>query len=875
MLNPREIAQALAGERRPQRAGSGWLTWCPAHADERPSLSVSEDGGKLLVYCHAGCPQEAIVAALKERGLWPQGEGGARGPGPKTSTSGKNGTSGARRQRPKTDTGGAPPGELVAVYDYRGADGKLLFQVLRYRTSDGGKTFRQRRPDPDNPDSWIWGLSAGKYYRRASEGDWYLVNRKSPADAEVTSFPECPRVLYRLPELRTADPSVPVFVLEGEKDVDRLASLGLVATCNPGGVGKWRKELGQWLQGRRVVILPDNDEPGRRHAQEVARALHQVAASVKVVELPGLPEKGDVSDWLAAGKTLEELLALVEAAPEWQPPQAQAQEPIKEGKRETQAEFLVKLAAEAELFHDPSFKAFATIPVGEHYETWPIYSAGFKGWLRERFYRAYDKPPGSQALQDAIDLLAARACFDGPELEVYVRVAHLGDKVYVDLADDLWRAVEITPQGWQVVGRPPVKFRRPRGLAPLPAPEPGGTLDDLRPFINCREEDWPLVVACLVAAFSSGPYPILTLQGEQGTGKTTTARVIKALIDPSQSAQRASPRDVRDLMISAANSWCLSYDNLSSIQPWLSDGFCRLSTGGGLSTRELYTNDDEIILDAMRPQILNGIDSLVSRGDLAERVILLELPLITGTRRSPEAKIWPAFNSVKPKILGALYEAVSTALANFHHTELPELPRMADFALWVVAAESALPWEPGTFLTAYTRNQAAVVEYSLEGDVVAMAVRLLMADREFWQGSPSELLEELEALVPEATRRSKVWPKAANSLSNRLRRAATFLRASGLEIERAKSGERLISIRQVPQKTAQTAQTAQTEEPCGFGPDDPLGGPSPAASIRSSTRKPTVDEDLDDVDDVDDPLQDLSDELGAEVEEDRYVEWRT
>ncbi|MGD0826837.1 MAG: toprim domain-containing protein [Desulfobaccales bacterium] len=727
-------------------------------------------------------------------------------------------------------------GEPAQVYDYHDADGKLVFQVCRYQTLTG-KTFRQRRPDPQNPGKWIWktrGMSL---------------------------------VPYRLPQVLKDDT---VFVVEGEKDVAAIERLGFTATTNPGGAAKWRKEYTPYFQGKKVIILPDNDKAGRAHALDVARHLHGVAASVKVVELPDLPSKGDVSDWLAAGGTVEQLLALVDAAAEYDQDQARAMDeeipaPEDDRKKPNHAELLIKLAGDAELFHDFNQKGFATIDVDGHRETWPIRSKGFRSWLLRLFFQETGKAPSAQAMQDALGVLEAKAHFDGPEHKVYVRVAHAAGKIYVDLADDKWQAVEISSSGWQVVADPPVKFRRPRGLAPMPEPKPGGSLSDLKPFINCRDEDWGLVVGWTLGAYSPGPYPIMGLQGEHGSAKTTAARVLKSIADPGHSPQRAAPRDIRDLMISASNSWCLSFDNLSGIPPWLSDGLCRLSTGGGNSARQLYSDDEETILDAMRPQILNGIDSLVSRGDLADRTILLELPQIEKGRRRREADLWKSFEAALPGILGGVFNALSAALSNFNKVELPELPRMADFATWVVAAEPALPWEPGTFLAAYTRNQAAVVEHSLEGDVVAVAVRLLVADREIWEGAPSDLLEALEVLVPESTKRSKAWPKAANSLSNRLRRAATFFRAIGIEIEWGKSGSRLISIRKGMQKTV---QTVQTQKQCEFMLDDPLDDPKslddPTVHLddprtipddpqkRPSSRKATTGKDLDDVDDLDD-----------------------
>jgi len=198
----------------------------------------------------------------------------------------------------------------------------------------------------------------------------------------------------------------------------------------------------------------------------------------------------------------------------------------------TQAQLLVRRAEGAELFHTPSGEAYASVPVGDHRETHQVKSKGFRRWLVRAFFERYDRPPGAQALQDALGLLEARAQFDGMEREVFVRVAGHEGTIYVDLANERWEVVEIMPSGWRVMpaNRAPVRFRRSRGMLALPTPRSGDGGDDLddllRRFINVSDEgSIRLIIAWLVQAFRPvGPYPVLIFQGEQGSAKSTAAR---------------------------------------------------------------------------------------------------------------------------------------------------------------------------------------------------------------------------------------------------------------------------------------------------------------------------------------------------------------
>jgi hypothetical protein len=276
-----------------------------------------------------------------------------------------------------------------------------------------------------------------------------------------------------------------------------------------------------------------------------------------------------------------------------------------------------------------------------------------------------------------------KAHFDAPERAVHIRVAGLDGKIYLDLGDETWRAVEIDATGWRVIDNPLVRFRRASGMQPLPTPVLGGSITRLRSFLNVQSDtDFVLVVAWALAVLRNrGPYPVLAMSGEQGSAKSTFSAILRAPLDPNTAPLRALPREDRDLFIAACNGHVLAFDNVSGLPAWISDTLCRLATGGGFAVRQLYTDQEEVLFDAARPVILNGIEDIVTRPDLADRALFLTLEPIPEDRRRPEAELWAAFEAERPRILGALLDAVVEALKRLPETHLPKLPRMADFAL--------------------------------------------------------------------------------------------------------------------------------------------------------------------------------------------------
>ena len=727
----------------------------------------------------------------------PLGGGSSRAP--------KKKDDGWRCVAPVPDDAPPPPeahpslGKPSGRWFYADAEGRLLGLTNRFDAADGSKQFRP---------STLWERQRG--HRR--EWRW-------------EAWP-APRPLYGLDRLAER-PKAPVVVTEGEKAADAAGRLlpGRVVVTSPNGSKSASKADWSPLAGRRVVIWPDADAPGAAYAEEVARLAAEAGASSVAVLAPpeGAAEGWDAADAEAEGWTtarVEELIASARsAAPRTASvvslADARAEKDKKRSKkpkggdgeesgsggrqrRPAQRDQLMSLCTFVDLWHDEAGECYATFPVNGHRESWSLSSKAFRRWLSVRSYEETGLAPGGQALDDTLRVLEARAYSEGPERVPCLRVGEMGGRAYVDLVDTAWRSVEIDGEGWRVVDRTPVAFVRSGQMRPLDEPEPGYGIEELRRFVNTdREEDFVLLVSWLVVALRSrGPYPVLVFSGEQGTGKSTISRLVRSLVDPNAAPIRAVPKDDRDLVIGAVNSHVIALDNLSSVPAWLSDALCRLSTGGGFATRALTTDRDENVMQAMRPIALNGIPSLTERPDLASRAVTVRLRPITEAERRTEQEFWDDWSTTAPRILGALFDALSTGLRRLPSVKLDRSPRMADFARFATACEPGFGFEAGAFLAAYQSNPADTNETTFEADPVAVAIRdLIRADYPTgWNGTPTELLAALNLRTGESIKRLKLWPPTAASLGNRVDRLAPVLRAQGFTVERRHSGTRTISI---------------------------------------------------------------------------------
>lgn len=637
------------------------------------------------------------------------------------------------------------------------------------------------------------------YHLRVTNPSKFKWNQKSDGSGPWTLKP-CHPDLYQRDAVLLASK---VILCAGERDCDIINdwvnALGqypdLAATCTHTGENAVNPAALELIHGKaRVYVLGDNDLTGATYRDKVRHLLQGNVGVLYPLYCPA--EYNDIADWQDAGGTAEQFKALLDQAQPVsrdQPKQASAQTNEQHGRDQlpTQASQLVALveATNCQLFHDEEQRPYASIPIEDHWETWPLRRKSFKQWLTRQFYLQYDKAPGSQAVQDALTVLEGKALFEGKQEPLFVRIGGNEQDVFIDLGDAHWNMVHLTAEGWAVVPHGTIHFKRGAGMKALPHPIPGGHLETLlTPFVNAdAPENLILLIGWLVAGLRpTGSQLVLELHGEQGSGKSTLLEVLKAIMDPNKAAKRSEPREPRDLMIAASSNWLLSLDNLSGIPGWLSDALCRLSTGGAFGTRQLYTDDEETLFEAKRPVVLNGIGSVVTRPDLLDRSILLSLPCMpTGTRK-PEREFWQDFHAASGQILGALCDAVVSALQQIATTHLTDLERMADAVVWVTAAESALGWEPGTFQKAYRSNRAMGNETALEASLLYEPLSQFLQQPELenhWEGTMGNLLTELNAMIGEAKAKQKAWPSNPRALRSALQRIVPNLRAIGLQVE--------------------------------------------------------------------------------------------
>lgn len=813
---------------------------CPYHDDHNPSGSVyqaTDNSGHWLYKCHVpSCGVSGNVISLYEK---------IGKSFPFSTTKTQRLKSSINETRNNLSVNNKPVNNRLAkrftedeikrillrtliiekAFRYCQPSGELSMIVIRCRKKiDGKKEFRQIRPAKDEKGIILKDSSGNILYEFGG------------ADK--------PLPLFRC-EKESVQNSSLIWFVEGEKCVEAVESIGEVAVTSAMGSGnaKW-SDLSP-LAGKTVYIWPDNDAPGSKYADTVVNLLLELDPPSIVFRIKpetlGLNEGGDIVDWLLVLRSNqvkpEEIKSKLEDICK---STHQVREPYQlvieregkdkkqvaiglngasENKKPSQTEILIALASSAELFLDEEGKvAYATFGIKRHdkqtgvndqqdvsnlkenispkqeithFETWPVNSSGFSDWLTIQFYEKTLTAPETEALKKAIATLNAKVKYHGERRPVGLRVIQHEGVIYIDFCNSSWQAGKVTAEGWEIISLnkdSSIRFRRTANMRSLPIPERGSNvLNLLKPYINVKNED-DLILVCswLLSALRPGkPCPLLVLTGEQGSAKSTTAKMLRSLIDPNEADLQIFPRNEDDLFLGANTKWALCFDNISYLAPQQADMLCTLCTGGSFTKRTAYTNAEETTFKVKNPIILTGISDFVNRPDLLSRSLVIHLEPIQDGWRQTEEKLLADYERVKPAILGGLFDALSVALKNLSSVYIPKKPRMADYAEWVTAAEAGLGLKSGAFMKAYSRNQCEAIATNLENSPLVTALLTFLDQRVYFSGTYKKLLTELNNSADDLVLNDRSWPKNSKGLSEQIRRLSPFLREQGFKIEDA------------------------------------------------------------------------------------------
>jgi hypothetical protein len=672
----------------------------------------------------------------------------------------------------------------IATYDYQDADGKLLYRTVKF-PKDHNPPFIQQTPN--GADGW---------------------KSKLPKDV--------PRVLYRLPELNAADPSETVIITEGEKDAETARCLGFVATTTPLGAGKWPSLQSNYniqapLKDRICWIVPDNDEAGRKHALDIAISLSGFASVVKVVNLPGLPEKGDLSDFYVQHGPDEAkamILELAEKTPEFKPgdapkPKRKANKQSPEP-RESAYDRMRRTVADLDLdaFVDTSGRPWYRYSIEGKTYIEQKESFLLRNYLKDAFRLNYPDRCPREVIEDVLE--ESLGC-EPRRLEMAARVAEFDGAIYIDIADGEGRIVKCSKDGVDFITAPPesIIFRRISNALPLPAPDRTGRVHELAQFIPSDDTNTQtlLMVWIISVLLPQIERPGLWVYGPAHSGKSSLQRYLRGLCDPIREPNQQLPRSQDELVQCSFKSHILTYDNEEEISEAQLSTLCRIVTGMSFQKKKNYTDDEEINFHLRRTFILTARDITSYREDFLERCLLIKLPGRNTSdclSRNDQDK---RFDKAKARIFGAMLSILSTAMRTVGQYEAhTPRTRYVDWERWCCAIADAAGIGKDKFLEALESVMQIRHKEVVQNQPLCIAVESLADHMRSTTDSSIELPPYLlftllkQHAIHRQVEASRFFPKAANSMSRQLRKYQDDLKAEKISIGAGKSGNRYWTI---------------------------------------------------------------------------------
>ena len=409
--------------------------------------------------------------------------------------------------------------------------------------------------------------------------------------------------------------------------------------------------------------------------------------------------------------------------------------------------------------------------------------------LSKLYWDKKHKPVSARAVKEATVTLQGIATFDKKETkEVHNRIAWHDEDLYYDLGDNE-HVVHITKEGWAVKTTSPVLFQRFNHQKIQVIPQRGGKLEDFVKLVNISgQNNILLLLTSLVVSFIPDiPRPILAINGDPGSAKSTLLREMRDLIDPSVVPLSTPPKKASGLAQLASHNYVTYFDNLSYISGELSDFLCRLVTGDGFSKRELYSDDEDVLYSYKRVVGMCGINQVATKGDLLDRCVIITLDLIDNKKRKEEKLVWREFNEQKPKILGSIFDCLSYCLKTAPSLKIDSAPRMMDAFRYATAASQFLGYKENNLEKAFSLNKINQNEEAIEASPIAQVVLEFMNGKKIWDGTSTELYEELLEVAEKLKIKSR-FPKAPSWIWKKINVVRSNLLIYGIRAEKYREG---------------------------------------------------------------------------------------
>lgn len=462
---------------------------------------------------------------------------------------------------------------------------------------------------------------------------------------------------------------------------------------------------------------------------------------------------------------------------------------------------LIEIGLAYSYFRDQNEIPYCRVVNNRTVQNLMVTSNSFRMLLGRDFFLHNETSASPDLLRQAVHHFEAVASFGDTIIRLDRRVSKRKNTIYYDLCSPKGGAVKISSSGYEIMNKDLKFFQRNSHMSAQVLPkssEPQKLLKLLaKHFQTKRVSDLLLLATHIITCFIPDiPHTILIFMGEKGAAKSTSMRMVRAIVDPSNLDLLSMPSNNDSLALALNNNYMSVFDNIDRLSPDISDLLCMASTGGSISKRKLFTDIDEVTLELKRCVVLNGINNVVTRSDLLDRSVVIELERILSENRKDENKVWTSFHTDLPEILGACFSALSEAMASYPTVELSEYPRMADFAKWGYAIAQALGNQGDKFLKYYKQNQKQANDEILDSDPISACIVKFMTNKSDWQGTATSLLAELDLAAIELGIRKvgKNWPESPNALMRKMNSMRSNLEQAKISFESRKKGSRHLYI---------------------------------------------------------------------------------